>query len=44
MAFVLEGNDESTLPEKVLGCCRLKNVDLANCPRFCEQYEDVDAL
>jgi hypothetical protein len=29
MAFLLEGNDESTLPEKVMGCVRLKNADLA---------------
>eukprot|EP00567_Pseudictyota_dubia_P004152 CAMPEP_0197456090 /NCGR_PEP_ID=MMETSP1175-20131217/42480_1 /TAXON_ID=1003142 /ORGANISM="Triceratium dubium, Strain CCMP147" /LENGTH=223 /DNA_ID=CAMNT_0042990109 /DNA_START=1 /DNA_END=672 /DNA_ORIENTATION=+ len=26
MAFVLEGNDETTLPERVMGCARLKNV------------------
>eukprot|EP00814_Leptocylindrus_danicus_P018772 CAMPEP_0116031236 /NCGR_PEP_ID=MMETSP0321-20121206/17383_1 /TAXON_ID=163516 /ORGANISM="Leptocylindrus danicus var. danicus, Strain B650" /LENGTH=1121 /DNA_ID=CAMNT_0003506301 /DNA_START=101 /DNA_END=3466 /DNA_ORIENTATION=- len=26
MAFVLEGNDESVLPEKVMGSCRLKHI------------------
>ena len=43
MAFLLEGNDESTLPEKVMGCCRMKNVDLTKAPRFCESY-DVDGV
>lgn len=40
MAFLLEGNDETTLPEKVMATCRLKNVDLIKAPRDCEQYED----
>eukprot|EP00978_Attheya_sp_CCMP212_P047394 scaffold421344_cov55-Attheya_sp.AAC.1 len=38
MAFLLEGNDESTLPEKVMGCVRLKNADLA----FSRRVDFVD--
>jgi hypothetical protein len=26
MGFLLEGNDESTLPERIFGCARMKNV------------------
>jgi len=26
MAFLLEGNDESTLPERIMGCARLKDM------------------
>merc|ERR1712021_255376 len=37
MVFLLEGNDETTLPEKVMGCCRLSNVDVENGTRFCKQ-------
>jgi len=40
MVFVLEGNDETTLPEKAFGCCRLKNVDVTKGIRICEQVED----
>lgn len=37
MAFLLEGNDETTLPERVMGCCRLSNVDVESGIRFCKQ-------
>lgn len=30
MAFLLEGNDESTLPERVMGCARLKEMVFTN--------------
>ncbi len=33
LAFLFEGNDETVLPEKVIGCVRLKNVDF-KCRRF----------
>lgn len=26
MGFVLEGKDQSVLPEEIMGCCRLKNI------------------
>jgi hypothetical protein len=38
MAFLLEGAEEWALPEKILGTCRLKNVDLHGGMRFCEPY------
>lgn len=34
IAFLLEGNDESTLPERVMGCCRLSNVDVETGARY----------
>jgi hypothetical protein len=34
MAFLFEGYDESTLPERVLGCARLKNVEFGKKLRF----------
>ena len=35
MAFLLEGNDETRLPEKILGCARVKNIDLNKNVRKC---------
>ena len=39
LAFLFEGYDESTLPEKVLGCVRIKNVEFGKKLRFVENYE-----
>jgi len=39
LAFLFEGYDESTLPEKVLGCMRLRNVEFGKKLRFVENYE-----
>mmetsp|Transcript_18019 Transcript_18019/g.29533 ORF Transcript_18019/g.29533 Transcript_18019/m.29533 type:complete len:1072 (+) Transcript_18019:115-3330(+) len=39
LAFLFEGYDESTLPEKVLGCMRLKNVEFGKKLRFVKNYE-----
>ena len=36
LAFLFEGYDEETLPERVLGCIRLKNVDFGAKLRFIE--------
>ena len=36
MAFLFEGYDESTLPERVLGCARLKNVEFGKKLRYVE--------
>jgi hypothetical protein len=39
MGFLFEGNDETTLPERIFGCVRLKNMDFGTklrhveCPR-----------
>ncbi len=38
MAFLLEGAEEWALPEKILGTCHLKNIDLHGGMRFCEPY------
>jgi hypothetical protein len=38
MAFLLEGAEEWALPEKILGTCRLKKIDLHGGMRFCEPY------
>lgn len=40
MAFLIEGNDETVLPEKVLGCARLKNMEFKNL-RFCHTDHDM---
>ena len=39
LAFLFEGYDESTLPEKVLGCMRLRNVEFGKKLRFVHNYE-----
>ncbi|KAL7472941.1 hypothetical protein ACHAXS_013321 [Conticribra weissflogii] len=36
LAFLFEGYDEQTLPERVLGCVRLKNVEFGKKLRFVE--------
>ena len=40
LAFLFEGYDESTLPERVLGCMRLKNVEFGKKLRFVENVYD----
>jgi len=40
LAFLFEGYDDQTLPERVLGCVRLKNVEFGKKLRF---VESVDA-
>jgi len=42
IAFLLEGDDESTLPEKVMATSRLNYVDFSKGVRFCEDpsFED----
>ena len=40
MAFLFEGYDESTLPERVLGCARLKNVEFGKKLRFLEAAQE----
>jgi hypothetical protein len=43
MGFLFEGNDETTLPERIFGCVRIKNMDFGpqlrhvECPREEEQ-------
>ena len=37
MAFLIEGNDTTTLPEKLLGCVRLKHPDFKQKFRFVDQ-------
>lgn len=39
LAFLLESNDKSTLPEKILGCVRLKNMYL---PEDSEPLRELD--
>ena len=41
MAFVLEGSDESVLPEQVMGSCRLKHISFKGLRRVAlpEDYE-----
>lgn len=38
LAFLFEGYDQTTLPEKVLGCVRLKNVDFGKKLRFVTSF------
>eukprot|EP00571_Detonula_confervacea_P003365 CAMPEP_0172325374 /NCGR_PEP_ID=MMETSP1058-20130122/53837_1 /TAXON_ID=83371 /ORGANISM="Detonula confervacea, Strain CCMP 353" /LENGTH=1269 /DNA_ID=CAMNT_0013041897 /DNA_START=65 /DNA_END=3874 /DNA_ORIENTATION=- len=40
LAFLFEGYNETTLPERVLGCVRLKNVEFGKKLRFVESAED----
>jgi len=41
IAFILQGDDESTLPEQVMGCCRLKNVEFKGL-RLVEGVDDFE--
>lgn len=43
MGFVLEANDESSLPEQLMGCVRIKNLDLKRRSRLatCEDPNSV---
>mmetsp|Transcript_39030 Transcript_39030/g.90830 ORF Transcript_39030/g.90830 Transcript_39030/m.90830 type:complete len:119 (-) Transcript_39030:646-1002(-) len=43
IAFLLEGYDETTLPERVTGCVRLHNVDFVEGFRFVEGNDDNDS-
>jgi len=40
LAFLFEGYNEQTLPERVLGCVRLKNVEFGKKLRFVESVDD----
>merc|ERR1712238_444257 len=40
LAFLLEGNSERTLPERVLGCVRMKNIEFGKKLRFVESVDD----
>ena len=40
LAFLFEGYNETTLPERVLGCARLKNVEFGKKLRFVESAEE----
>lgn len=40
LAFLLEGTSEQTLPERVLGCVRLKNAEFGKKLRFVESVDD----
>ncbi|KAL9191069.1 hypothetical protein ACHAXT_000775 [Thalassiosira profunda] len=40
LAFLFEGYNESTLPERVLGCVRLKNVEFGKKLRFVECVDE----
>lgn len=40
LAFLFEGYNERTLPERVLGCVRLKNVEFGKKLRFVESADD----
>jgi len=40
LAFLFEGNSEDTLPERVLGCARLKNAEFGKKLRFVESVDD----
>jgi len=42
LGFVLEGNEESTLPERILGCAQARHVDFPKGFRFVEAYDDND--
>ena len=44
MAFLLEGYDDTTLPEKILGCARVKNIDLTKNVRFVGRTDSSKAL
>lgn len=39
LAFLFEGYNEQTLPERVLGCARLKNVEFGKKLRFVESVD-----
>merc|ERR1712038_231021 len=41
MAFLMEGDEEESLPEKILGCVRLKHVDLQKDSRLVQPEEVV---
>lgn len=40
LAFLFEGYNEDTLPERVLGCARLKNAEFGKQLRFVESVDD----
>ena len=40
LAFMFEGYNEQTLPERVMGCVRLKNVEFGKKMRFVESLND----
>jgi hypothetical protein len=40
LAFLFEGYGEETLPERVLGCARLKNVEFGKKLRFVESVDE----
>jgi hypothetical protein len=40
LAFLFEGYNEQTLPERVVGTVRLKNVEFGKKLRFVENFED----
>eukprot|EP00588_Corethron_pennatum_P003354 CAMPEP_0194290032 /NCGR_PEP_ID=MMETSP0169-20130528/40426_1 /TAXON_ID=218684 /ORGANISM="Corethron pennatum, Strain L29A3" /LENGTH=1109 /DNA_ID=CAMNT_0039037509 /DNA_START=160 /DNA_END=3489 /DNA_ORIENTATION=- len=44
LGFILEGNDESTLPERIMGSAQCKYVDFLKGFRFVEAYDDNDSL
>ena len=39
LAFLFEGYDEQTLPERVLGTVRLRNVEFGKKLRFVESFD-----
>eukprot|EP00816_Leptocylindrus_hargravesii_P008176 CAMPEP_0196805968 /NCGR_PEP_ID=MMETSP1362-20130617/5832_1 /TAXON_ID=163516 /ORGANISM="Leptocylindrus danicus, Strain CCMP1856" /LENGTH=580 /DNA_ID=CAMNT_0042179211 /DNA_START=377 /DNA_END=2119 /DNA_ORIENTATION=- len=44
MAFGLEGNDETTLPERLMGCCRVKNISFDDARYVLHPEDDPDIL
>jgi len=42
MAFLLEGTNESTLPERLLGCARIKRLDFKKDVRFVKQPHECE--
>lgn len=44
MAFGLEGNDETTLPERLMGCCRLQNISFDDLRYVLHPQDDDDIL
>jgi len=40
LAFLFEGYDEQTLPERVLGTVRLRNVEFGKKLRFVESFDE----
>jgi hypothetical protein len=43
LAFLFEGYNEQTLPERLLGTVRLKNVEFGKKLRFVESFDDLNS-